>query len=60
MGDTTTAMRDPIFYRWHGFVDSLFGEFKYSLTPYTQQQVIALVHFFITNNKNSPELNIFF
>ncbi|XP_023245052.1 phenoloxidase subunit 1-like [Copidosoma floridanum] len=40
MGDATTAMRDPVFYRWHAFIDGLFGEFKDSLPPYTAQQLV--------------------
>jgi len=24
MGDSTTAMRDPVFYRWHAFTDDIF------------------------------------
>jgi hypothetical protein len=39
MGDSVTAMRDPIFYRWHKFIDSLFQQFKATLSPYTAQQV---------------------
>jgi Hemocyanin, copper containing domain len=39
MGDSVTAMRDPIFYRWHKFIDSLFQQFKATLSPYTTQQV---------------------
>lgn len=35
MGDSATAMRDPVFYRWHAFVDDVFQEHKESLTPYT-------------------------
>lgn len=35
MGDVTTAMRDPIFYRWHGFIDSVFNKFKTRLEPYS-------------------------
>lgn len=34
MGDVTTAMRDPIFYRWHGFIDGIFNRHKERLTPY--------------------------
>ncbi|EDV54994.1 phenoloxidase 2 [Drosophila erecta] len=34
MGDVTTAMRDPIFYRWHGFIDTVFNKFKTHLNPY--------------------------
>ena len=39
MGDSVTAMRDPIFYRWHKFVDSLFQQFKATLQPYTSADV---------------------
>lgn len=34
IGDPTTAMRDPIFYRIHAFIDELFQEFKAKLPPY--------------------------
>lgn len=39
MGDSTTAMRDPVFYKWHAYVDDMFQEHKERLTPYTAQQV---------------------
>lgn len=39
MGDSTTAMRDPVFYRWHAFVDDIFQEHKRTLPAYTQQQL---------------------
>lgn len=39
MGGTATAMRDPIFYRWHAFIDSIFQRHKNRLTPYTDQQL---------------------
>lgn len=39
MGDVTTAMRDPIFYRWHSNVDNIFNKHKALLPPYNQQQV---------------------
>lgn len=35
MGDSATAMRDPVFYRWHSYVDDLFNMHKARLTPYT-------------------------
>lgn len=35
MGDTTTAMRDPVFYMWHAFINSLFEEHKMQLPSYT-------------------------
>ncbi|XP_046384944.1 phenoloxidase 2-like [Ischnura elegans] len=34
MGDPTTAMRDPIFYRWHAFTDDLFQMHKRTLPSY--------------------------
>ncbi|XP_031783456.1 phenoloxidase 1 [Nasonia vitripennis] len=39
MGDSTTAMRDPIFYRWHAFVDNVFTQFKDSLPAYNTQDL---------------------
>ncbi|XP_068086719.1 phenoloxidase 1 [Anabrus simplex] len=39
MGDSTTAMRDPVFYRWHAFVDDIFEEFKRTLPRYTVDQL---------------------
>lgn len=39
IGDSTTAMRDPIFYRWHANVDDMFQEHKQRLPPYTVQQL---------------------
>lgn len=34
MGDVATAMRDPVFYRWHSFIDLLFSRFKNLLPAY--------------------------
>jgi tyrosinase len=39
MGDTSTAMRDPVFYRVHAFVDSIYNAFKQTLEPYTKAEV---------------------
>lgn len=39
MGDSATAMRDPIFYRWHQAIDDMFNEYKIRLPPYTVQQL---------------------
>uniref|UniRef100_A0A182QSW5 Tyrosinase copper-binding domain-containing protein n=1 Tax=Anopheles farauti TaxID=69004 RepID=A0A182QSW5_9DIPT len=36
MGDVATAMRDPIFYRWHTYVDNLFQRHKLRFSPYTK------------------------
>ncbi|XP_058064596.1 phenoloxidase 8-like [Anopheles bellator] len=35
MGDVTTAMRDPVFYQWHLYVDSIFQRHKNRFSPYT-------------------------
>ncbi|GFS43492.1 hemocyanin G chain [Trichonephila inaurata madagascariensis] len=39
MSDTSTSLRDPIFYRWHRFVDNIFQQYKSTLQPYTWEQV---------------------
>lgn len=39
MGDPATAMRDPIFYRWHAFVDDIFQEHKNLLNRYDEKEV---------------------
>ncbi|XP_055703868.1 phenoloxidase 1-like [Phlebotomus papatasi] len=39
MSDTTTAMRDPVFYRWHKMVDDLFQDYKYTLPPYSADEL---------------------
>ncbi|KAJ8679322.1 hypothetical protein QAD02_015109 [Eretmocerus hayati] len=39
MGDAATAMRDPIFYRWHQHVDDIFAIFKNSITPYSSDEL---------------------
>ncbi|XP_004526317.1 phenoloxidase 2 [Ceratitis capitata] len=35
MGDSATAMRDPVFYRWHAYIDDIFQEHKARLSPYS-------------------------
>ena len=39
MGDVATAMRDPVFYSWHAFINDIFNEHKNRLPPYTVAQV---------------------
>lgn len=39
IGDPATAMRDPIFYRWHAFIDDVFQEHKNTLPRYQVNQV---------------------
>lgn len=39
MGDVATAMRDPVFYRWHANIDDIFQEFKATLPRYNENQL---------------------
>lgn len=39
IGDSATAMRDPIFYRWHAFVDDVFQQHKGTLPRYDTNRV---------------------
>ncbi|XP_059616951.1 phenoloxidase 2-like [Phlebotomus argentipes] len=39
MGDVTTAMRDPIFYRWHSYLDLIFRKHKDTLPSYTSNDL---------------------
>lgn len=41
MGDVATAMRDPIFYRWHSFIDFVFTKLKNKLPAYSVDQQLA-------------------
>ncbi|XP_015437253.1 PREDICTED: phenoloxidase 2-like [Dufourea novaeangliae] len=63
MGDTATAMRDPIFYRWHAFVDDVFQEYKNSLPEYTVQQLdypgVEILDIRLTTNQRRNVLNTF-
>lgn len=40
MADVATAMRDPIFYRWHAFIDSIFVKYKNTLSPYQSKDLV--------------------
>ncbi|XP_033106998.1 hemocyanin AA6 chain-like [Anneissia japonica] len=39
MFDTRTSNRDPIFYRWHKFIDDMFVAHKATLQPYTRSDI---------------------
>ncbi|KAJ8971928.1 hypothetical protein NQ314_000471 [Rhamnusium bicolor] len=39
IGDSATAMRDPIFYRWHAYIDDIFQKFKSTLPRYPVNQL---------------------
>ncbi|XP_063875288.1 phenoloxidase 3-like [Scylla paramamosain] len=39
MSETATAMRDPVFYRWHKYIDDIFQEYKLTQPPYTTEEL---------------------
>ncbi|GFY38390.1 hemocyanin C chain [Trichonephila inaurata madagascariensis] len=39
MDDSATSLRDPIFYRWHRFIDDMFNEYKKKLPRYTKDDL---------------------
>ncbi|XP_054709529.1 hemocyanin D chain-like [Uloborus diversus] len=39
MDDTSTALRDPIFYRYHRWMDNIFQEYKSRLPNYTAKEL---------------------
>lgn len=45
MGDTSINMRDPIFYRWHAYINYLFERYKDTLPPYEEKQVNLMVQY---------------
>uniref|UniRef100_A0A1W7RAG7 Hemocyanin subunit 2 n=1 Tax=Hadrurus spadix TaxID=141984 RepID=A0A1W7RAG7_9SCOR len=52
MSDTGTSLRDPIFYRWHRFIDNIFQEYKQTLPSYTKDELgfpgVAVVNVKVT------------
>lgn len=39
MADVATSMRDPVFYRWHTFIDTIFLKYKNQLQPYQTDEL---------------------
>jgi len=39
MNSPATSMRDPVFYRWHQFIDDIFSDYKASLPQYTENEL---------------------
>nr|3WKY_A Chain A, Prophenoloxidase b [Penaeus japonicus]3WKY_B Chain B, Prophenoloxidase b [Penaeus japonicus] len=39
MGAVETAVRDPVFFRWHKFIDNVFHRYKLTQPPYTPRQL---------------------
>uniref|UniRef100_A0A2K6VB10 Tyrosinase copper-binding domain-containing protein n=1 Tax=Anopheles darlingi TaxID=43151 RepID=A0A2K6VB10_ANODA len=62
MGDNTTAMRDPVFYRWHQHIDNIFERHKQRLNPYTSQELlfsdVSIDSFNVQLNKANAPTNI--
>ncbi|GFW92064.1 hemocyanin AA6 chain [Trichonephila clavipes] len=58
MSDTSTSLRDPIFYRYHRFIDNIFQEYKQTLKPYDKAQLdfpgVQVVN--VTVNAKVPNL----
>ncbi|KFM73502.1 Hemocyanin D chain, partial [Stegodyphus mimosarum] len=58
MDDTSTALRDPIFYRYHRWMDNIFQEYKARLPYYTFKELsfpgVRLVN--VTVNAKVPNL----
>ncbi|XP_023245051.1 phenoloxidase subunit 1-like [Copidosoma floridanum] len=58
MGDNTTAMRDPVFYRWHSYIDNLFRAFKDDTTPYSKDDLtfrgVTVTQLGISSGNSNP------
>lgn len=49
MGEPATALRDPVFYRWHSNVNEIFQHHKSHLPSYTKEEVI---YFYLIHRTN--------
>ncbi|XP_068145500.1 phenoloxidase 2 [Drosophila tropicalis] len=60
MGDSSTAMRDPVFYRWHAYIDRIFQEHKSRLSAYTEPQLnysgISITGIQVATNGGQPNV----
>lgn len=62
MGDPATTMRDPLFYRWHGFIDDVFVLYKNKLPPYGNDRVTIKISIMLNSdvkNIDNNDKNIF-
>merc|ERR1719228_730327 len=39
LGNTATECRDPLLYRWHAYIDSIFADYKLTLGPYQDEDL---------------------
>ncbi|XP_058055846.1 phenoloxidase 8-like [Anopheles bellator] len=62
MGDLTTTMRDPIFYRWHQHIDEIFVRHKQRLPAYTHSELdfsnILIDSFEVQLNRQNAPKNV--
>ncbi|XP_017867686.1 PREDICTED: phenoloxidase 2 [Drosophila arizonae] len=60
IGDSSTAMRDPAFYRWHAYIDRIFQEHKTRLPAYTDTQLnysgISITGVQVASNGGQPNV----
>jgi len=58
MSDTSTSLRDPIFYRYHRFIDNIFQEYKATLPVYDHKDLdfpgVSVVN--VTVNAKLPNI----
>ncbi|GFY74796.1 hemocyanin F chain [Trichonephila inaurata madagascariensis] len=57
LGVTSTSLRDPIFYRYHKFLDNIFQEYKKTLKPYDKTQLDFSGVQVVNNQINAKPLN---
>ncbi|XP_034256439.1 phenoloxidase 1-like [Thrips palmi] len=63
MGDAGTAIRDPVFYRWHAYIQDFMRKYKASLPSYTEQQLAfpdVSVRGVDVQSDGSPRPNVLF
>ncbi|XP_033099168.1 phenoloxidase subunit 1-like [Anneissia japonica] len=62
MGATETAVRDPVFFRWHKYIDNLFFMHKSMLDPYSTRDLgfnnITLKAINVQVNGNGQKKNV--
>nr|CAC44751.1 hemocyanin subunit 3 [Cupiennius salei] len=58
MSDTSTSLRDPIFYRWHRFVDNIFQQYKATLHQYTKEQLSFAGIKILSTQVNAKQANV--
>jgi len=64
MESAETALRDPIFFRWHGYIREVFNEYKNMLGPYEDEDLsfdnIRVIDTKVLSEGSSAEINTFY